>query len=91
MPKRIKSENEIHAGDFCEDCAFHPSLCISVGAEKDDPAGIKGISLVNGHLRSCSARHCGVRLLTVEEAIRWKLHGPIDEKLESKDRWWKET
>jgi hypothetical protein len=41
-------------------------------------------------VRSCSARHCGVRLLTVEEAIHWKLHGPADQKLETKDRWWKD-
>jgi len=90
MPKHITSENEIRVGDYYEDCAFHPCLGISVSAE-NDPDGIEGISLVNGGLRSCSARHCGVRLLSVEEAIHWKLHGPADENLESKDRWWKET
>jgi len=90
MPTRIKTEKEIRVGDFFEDCAFHPCLCISVGADGDED-GLESISLVDGGLRSCSARHCGVRLLTVEEAIHWKLHGPSDQTLEPKDRWWKET
>jgi hypothetical protein len=90
MPKHIKSGKEIHVGDFYEDCAFHPCLCISVGADKHDPDGLEGISLVNGGVRCCSAEHCGVRLLTVKEAIHWKLHGPADEKLDAKERWWKE-
>ena len=84
MPKRIKSEKEITIGDFYEDCAFQPCLCISV----DERGNVEGISLVNGGVSSCSARHCGVRLLTVEEAIHWKIHGPADEKLKPKDRWW---
>jgi hypothetical protein len=87
MPRQIASEAEIHIGDFYEDCAFHPCLCISVGADGDED-GLEGISLVNGGVRSCSARHCGVRLLTVEEAIHWKLHGPADQQLEPKDQWW---
>jgi len=87
MPRHIKSETEIRVGDYYEDCAFHPCLCISVGADGDED-GLEGFSLVNGGVRSCSARHCGVRLLTVEEAIHWKLHGPADQKLEPKDRWW---
>jgi hypothetical protein len=88
MPKHIKSEQEIKVGDFYEDCAFHPCLCISVGADGDED-GVEGISLVNGSgPRGCSARHCGLRLLTLEEAIRWKFHGPIDQKLDPKDQWW---
>ena len=89
MPKRIKSEKEIRAGDFFEDCAFHPCLCISVGAD-GSPASVDAISLVNGNLKSCSARHCGLRLLTVKEAIHWKLRGPKDQKLKPKERWWEE-
>jgi hypothetical protein len=89
MPKRIKTEKDIRVGDFFEDCAFHPCLCVAVGPE-GDPHGVEGISLVDGSgPRSCSARHCGLRLLTVEEAIHWKFHGPADEKLKPKDRWWK--
>jgi hypothetical protein len=88
MPKPIKSEAEIHVGDFYEDCAFHPCLCISVGAEAEVPAAVEGVSLVDGSVRDCNARHCGLRLLTLEEAIQWKLHGPADQKLDLKDRWW---
>lgn len=89
MPKPIKSEQEIRVGDFYEDCAFHPCLCTSVGADGDED-GVEGISLVDGSSpRCCSVRHCGLRLLTVEEAIHWKFHGPADETLETKDRWWK--
>ena len=91
MPKHIKSEKEIRVGDFYEDCAFHPCLCISIGAEEHDPDGLEGISLVNGNVKSCSARHCGLRLLTFEEAIQWKLHGPADEKLKPNERWWKKA
>jgi len=89
MPKHIKSEKDIRVGDFFEDCAFHPCVCIRVGPE-GDPDGVDGISLVDGSApRNCSARHCGLRLLTLEEAIHWKFHGPKDQKLKPKDRWWK--
>lgn len=88
MPKQIKTEKDIRVGDFFEDCAFHPCLCIGAGG-KDDPDNIEGISLVDGSSpRSCSARHCGLRLLTIEEAIRWKFHGPADKDLKPEDRWW---
>jgi len=90
MPRQIKSETEIRVGDFYEDCAFHPCLCISVRAQDDVPAAVEGISLVDGGVRNCNARHCGLRLLTVGEAIHWKLHGPADEKLDPKEQWWKE-
>jgi hypothetical protein len=33
--------------------------------------------------------HCGLRILTMEEVIHWKLHGPKDEVLDEKERWWK--
>lgn len=89
MPKPIQSEKEIRVGDFYEDCAFHPCLCTSVGADGDADC-VEGISLVDGSSpRCCSARHCGLRILTVEEAIQWKFHGPADNQFEGKDRWWK--
>ncbi len=89
MPKLIKTEKEIRVGDFFEDCSFHPCLCTSVGADGDVDC-VESISLVDGSSpRCCSARHCGLRLLTVEEAIRWKFHGPADQELDGKDRWWK--
>ncbi len=88
MPTRITSIKEIKVGDLFEDCAFHPCLCTLAGSE-DDEDGVEGISLVDGSgPRCCSANHCGLRLLTVEEAIHWKFHGPRDQKLEEKDRWW---
>ncbi len=89
MAKRIKSKKEIRVGDFYEDCAFHPCLCISVGEGTE--AQVEGISLVNGGIRGCNARHCGLRLLTVEEAISWKLNGPADQTLDEGDRWWKQA
>jgi hypothetical protein len=65
MPKPIKSEKDIKVGDFFEDCAYHPCLCIALSPE-GDPDGV----------------------LTVEEAIQWKFHGPADEKLKPEERWW---
>jgi hypothetical protein len=38
-----------------------------------------------------SGRHCGVRQLTFEEAVRWKLSGPSDVEVESTQRWWHDT
>ena len=87
MPKPLKSEKDIRVGDYFEDCAFHPCLCILVG-DGEDKDGVRGISLVNGSIKSCSVGHCGLRLLTVEEAIYWKLNGPADQVLEEKFRWW---
>jgi hypothetical protein len=62
----------IGIGDFYEDCAYHPCLCTY--SNGDD---IEGISLVDGSIpRSCSLKHCGIKKLTTEEAIRWRLKGP---------------
>jgi len=87
MPRKITSELDIHVGDIYEDCAFHPCLCVKVGDE-GDPECVHGISLVDARTRCCSARQCGVRILTVEEAIQWKYHGPADESLEPSEQWW---
>ncbi len=45
MPKDIKSEKEIHVGDFFEECFWHPCLCKSVDGDDVD-----GISLVDGSI-----------------------------------------
>ena len=88
MPRLIKSIHEIKVGDFYEDCAFHPCLCTVAGTDEDKD-GVEGISLVDGSSpRCCSATHCGLRILTFEEAVQWKLHGPSDETFEEKERWW---
>ena len=74
MPIEIGNTDEIEPGDFYEDCAFHPCLCVSKGNGMVD-----GISLVDGSFpRNCGVPQCGVRKLTAEEAIRWRLFGPAD-------------
>ena len=87
MPKPDKSIHDIKPGDLFEDCAFHPCICIVAGS-KDDKDGVEGISLVDGSGRCCSADHCALRLLTLEEAVHWRFHGPSDETLPAKSRWW---
>jgi hypothetical protein len=69
MPIEIRSIDEIEPGDYYEDCAFHPCLCVSKSMGTVD-----GISLVDGSF----PRNCGVRKLTAAEAIRWRLFGPPD-------------
>jgi hypothetical protein len=84
MPLDISSAADIRPGDFYEDCFFHPCLCIGVEADGDE---ITGISLVDGSFpRGWSATHCGVRKLTKEEAIHWRIFGPQDREVEKK--WW---
>jgi len=61
----------IKLGDIFEDCSFAPLLC-TVSDYKND--FLQGISLIDGHLRSCSAKHCGVRKLTIEQALVLKNH-----------------
>jgi hypothetical protein len=59
--------DEIRPGDIYEDCACHPVLCTHVSDVDDE---ICGISLVDGSApRSCSLRHCGVRRLSLGEAV----------------------
>ena len=83
---------EILPGDIYEDCAYHPVLCILVSEEDDE---IAGISLIDGsYPRSCSLVHCGVRKLSVLEALRWKFHGPDDlpaeVEFEPCHKWWRD-
>lgn len=88
MPKPVKSIADIKVGDIFEDCSFHPCLCIVAGTN-DSPAAVEGISLVDGSgPRCCSAIHCGLRILTIEEAIHWKFFGPRDQVLEATQCWW---
>jgi hypothetical protein len=88
MPTPVRSIGDIKPGDLFEDCAFHPCICIATGA-RDDEDGVEGISLVDGSgPRGCSATHCGLRRLTLEEAVHWKFHGPRDETLSPEKRWW---
>ena len=80
----------IAPGQIYEDCAFHPVLCVESNVEEDY---VRGISLVGGtYPHECSLRHCGVRLLTTEEAWRIRIHGPdgdsAKEAIAEEDRWW---
>ena len=74
MPTDIKTADELEPGDFYEDCAYHPCLCISTGE-----GVVRGVSLVDGSFpRQCGVPHCAVRKLTFEEAVTWKFYGPPD-------------
>ena len=84
MPTDVQTESDLRPGDYYEDCACHPCLCIRV---LDDE--VAGISLVDGSMdRCCSVRHCGVRRLTYEEAVEWKLYGPRGVDLPPEGGWW---
>jgi len=51
----------------------------------DDHGDFEGISLVDGSFpRQCGIPQCGVRKLTVEEAVQWRFFGPPDVPPESK-------
>lgn len=72
MPTPIENEGDIQPGEYYEDCAYHPCLCIAVSKGMVD-----GISLVDGSFpRNCGIPQCDLRRLTVTEAITWRLHGP---------------
>ena len=76
--------DEIKPGDYYEDCAYHPCVCIKV--DDDD---IYGISLVDGSAgRECSKTHCGVVKITFKEACELRFYGPKNVDIEPKDRWW---
>lgn len=56
---------EIKPGEIYEDCAYHPVLCTLVDGDH-----VEGISLLDGSApRSCSIKHCGVVVLTIEQVI----------------------
>lgn len=74
MPTPVLSTEDLKPGDFYEDCAYHPCICIGT------PMGmVEGISLVDGSFpRQCGIPQCGVRKLTFEEAVVWRMRGPPD-------------
>lgn len=74
MPTALRNAEELHPGDFYEDCAYHPCLCTGTCMGM-----VEGISLVDGSFpRQCGVPQCGVRKLTLEEAIQWRFNGPPD-------------
>ena len=80
----VQSEADIRPGDYDEECFNHPCHCIRVLDEE-----VAGISLVDGSMdRCCSVGHCGVRRLTYEEAVEWKLYGPCEVQVPPEGRWW---
>jgi hypothetical protein len=85
MAKRVNTPGSIKVGDYFESCDFHPCLCIEV-----DETGrfLEGISLVDGHIQRCNVIHCGIRHLSLEEAISWKLTGPKNIGNNEIDKWW---
>ena len=87
MPTLINVSTDIRPGEYYEDCAFHPCLCTRV-----DDDEINGISLVDGsYPRGCSVGHCGVRKLTLAEALHWKYFGPLDQNVPIEAQWWYES
>lgn len=90
MPRRPTSIRELSVGAYYEDCAFHPCLCIGTDPEH---GSVHGISLVDGSFpRTCDINHCGVRILTPEEAITWRFQGPLDlppeVEFQEDAKWW---
>lgn len=85
MAERVNTPGSINVGDYFESCSFHPCICIAV-----DVTGrhIEGISLVDGGIQRCNVVHCGIRRLSLEEAISWKLSGPKDTDGMEVERWW---
>jgi len=80
----VEKEEDIKAGDYYEDCAYHPCLCIRV-----DDDEVSGISLIDGlYPRSCSVFGCAIRKLSRKESQEWKFHGPSDIELEKEHQWW---
>jgi hypothetical protein len=68
----VHDDSELKPGDFFEDCSYHPCLCV-----RSQDGQVDGISLVDGSFpRNCGIPACGIRKLTAEEAITWRLHGP---------------
>ena len=88
MPIPVHEGDELLAGEFYEDCAYHPCLCIRTAMGM-----VEGISLVDGSFpRQCGIPQCGVRRLTLEEAIQWRLFGPPDIppviEMTEKEKYW---
>jgi hypothetical protein len=88
MPKLLKTADELKPGDYYEDCAYHPCLCVAAGKGE-----VEGISLADGSFpRNCGVPQCGVRKLTLREAIQWRCFGPPDVppeiEMKDTDKYW---
>jgi len=86
-----KRGSDIQPGEFYEDSAHHPCVCVGVSEHNDE---IWGISLIDGSQpRSCSLNHSGVRKLTIAEVQEWKDKGPPevrnDPKFPREKKWWR--
>ena len=77
-------------GDIYEACNCHPVLCTEVSYKLNC---ISGISLIDGHYgNGCSLTHCGVRKLTLKQALKIKTEGPEEiwaKNFPPKQKWWK--
>jgi hypothetical protein len=80
MTKPLSRKYWITANQIYEDCGGHPVLCISATPVKwpsywpaffVHPADIelKGISLLDGSERKCSARQCDVTRMSLKSAV----------------------
>ena len=84
MPLGIEFATDLKTGDYYEDCAYHPCVCIHV-----EDGEVCGVSLIDGsYPRSCSVPGCGVRRLSLREALHWKFYGPIDADVPEDQQWW---
>jgi len=89
--KLRRAQDVVKPGEFYEDCAFHPCLCIY---SKDEL--IQGISLVDGsHPRVCDANYCGVIKLTFRQAMERKFYGPPTAEAVARippdKHWWEKS
>ncbi len=84
MPTPVENEADLKPGEYYEDCAYHPCLCVWV-----DDDEVLGISLIDGtHPRGCSIFGCGIRKLSLNEALKWKFSGPEDVEIPQEQKWW---
>lgn len=92
MPTQIHSPKDILPGEIYEDTFFHPCVCIEVNGYE-----IWGVSLIDGsYPRTTDIPNSLPRKLSVQEAWKWKIEGPLDLEelgvtLEEKQKWWKKT
>jgi hypothetical protein len=80
------TELDLQVGDYYESCSYEPCLCIRV-----EDGAVYGISLVDGsYPKCCSVPGCGVRKLTLREALHWKFYGPLDSDIPDDAQWWQD-
>ena len=86
----MTSMEQIQPGDFYEDSAYHPCVCVECSIEKDE---IWGISLIDGsYPRSESLSLSGIRKLDIGQVWEWKTNGAPelrnDPSFPEEKRWW---